>query len=206
MTKQSVVRIPATQSFLKNVSMGTALNNLKLLENVAKEEGNTGAATNIRKFTSAISEAMRLKGTPQVKKLIAAIDFIKNPANLNAKYKAPLAEFLGLNISSYNQDEYVGAMNRLKNELEQLNTSINSGIDKRTPISISNSFDLSLGTFENMDLFINADRISDEFAIGMNPESSKYELTPDKDDPKIDTFKETEKTVKYGEEPPKPSK
>lgn len=204
MTKQSVVRIPATQSFLKNVSMGTALNNLELLENVAKEEGNTGAATNIRKFTSAINEAMRLKGTPQVKQLIAAIDFIKNPSKINAKYKAPLAQFLGLNINSYNEDEYVAAMNRLRNELEQLKKSVNSGIDSRTPISISNSFDLSLGTFEDTDLFINADRISDEFAIGMNPESSKYEL--DVSDPNKTKFEETEKTVKYGEEPPKPSK
>ena len=95
-------------------------------------------------------------------------------------------------------------MNRLKNELEQLNRSVNSGIDSRTPISISNSFDLSLGTFEDTDLFINADRISDEFAIGMNPESSKYEL--DVSDPNKTKFEETEKTVKYGEEPPKPSK
>lgn len=198
MVKQAVVDIPNTQTFLKNIGGGNAIQNLQIIADVARQEGNTGSADNLTYFISAISKASRLEGTAQLKAIEKALTYVKDSKRLNAKYKSVVADALGFKVNPYNEDEYVGAMSNLESELQQLQKSVSSNIDKRTPISINYGFDYNLGSFNDMNFILNSNSLSNQFAIGVNPESVAVS-----DDGGIT---KTTTTTKYGVEPPKAPK
>lgn len=197
MAKQAVVDIPNTQVMLKNVAMGSSISNLQAIQQLALQDGNTGAAENISNFIAQMGIAASQKGTQQLKTIEKAMGYIKESKRVNGKYKAAIAQSLGFKVDPYDEDGYVQAMTQVSNEVAALKNTIGrTGIDPRTPMSLNYGFDYSLGSFNDMNLILNADKLSGQFAIGMNPESVTVE----------DEAEGKKTTTKYGEAPPKPTK
>jgi len=200
MAKQAVVDIPNTQVMLKNVAMGSSISNLQAIEQLALQDGNTGAAENISNFIAQMGIATSQKGAQQLKTIEKAMGYIRESKRVNGKYKAAIAQSLGFKVDPYDEAGYVQAMTQVSNEIAALKSTIGkAGIDPRTPMSFNYGFDYSLGSFNDMNLILNADKLSGQFAIGMNPES--VSTTVDE----MGSTK-TSTTVKYGEDPPKPVK
>jgi hypothetical protein len=200
MAKQAVVDIPNTQIMLKNVAMGSSISNLQAIEQLALKDGNTGAASNIAGFIAEMGRATSLKGLDQLKAIERAVGYIRESKTVNAKYKSAIAQSLGFKVDPYDEDGYTRAMGQIRDEVFGLRKTIGeTKADPRTPMSINYGFDYSLGSFKDMNLILNADRLSDQFAIGMNPQS--VGVTDDG----LGTIKTTT-TTKYGEDPPKAAK
>jgi len=198
MVKQAQVDIPTAQTMLKNVAAGNAIPNLQAIENLALQNGDNAAATNLRDFISLMEQASTQSGSKQLTTINSAVNKLKKGSSLNAKYKAAVGNALGLSLEAYDQDGFSRGMNQLSREITNLQTAISKSkqLDPRTPMSWNYGFDYSLGSFEDMNLLLNADRLGSQFAIGQVPTSTST---------KVDDFGETTTTTttKYGEKPPK---
>jgi hypothetical protein len=198
MAKQAVVDLPNTQVMLKNVSMGNAIPNLQAIENLATQEGNSGAAGNLAAFIGNIGKATNQRGLEQIKTIRTAIKQIQSGASLNAKYKSAVAMALGFSVNPYDQEGYSRAMNQVRSELDNIEKLMKTEVDSRTPVSFNYGFDYTKGSFNDMNFILNADQISDQFAIGLNPET----VTTSDDG----MTQKTSVSTKYGQEPPKSTK
>lgn len=199
MTKQLVVDIPNAKSVIQNVSRDKTRINLQMIENAAREDGNSGSAENISKFLTLIDRAYKLKGTAQLNTLANALTIIKKGNSLNAKYKGAVAQALGLDVEAYGQNAYSTLMDAAYSQIKSL-AADRKGIDSRTPISFNYGFDNSLGAFDSINFMLNSNELGDQFAIGMPPQTVSSEMTNTADGSITTT------STKYGSEPPKPLK
>lgn len=194
MTKQTVIDIPAAKSVIQTVSTDKTRRNLQIIENIAREDGNVGSANRISKFIKLVEDAYKTKGTDQLNKLAAALVELKESNALNNKYKKGVAEALGFEINSNDENSYVALMNRAYSQIKSL-ASKKEGIDPRTPISFNNGFDYALGSFDDINFMLNSNELGDQFAIALSPQTvSEEDGMPSK------------VTTKYGLEPAKPLK
>lgn len=200
MTKQDVVDIPATKMVFQNIQRNVSGPILEQIQALALKDGNTGSAENIGLFMDRLNKASSLTGEAQLKQVRAALSAINEGRELNSKYKYMVMNALGFNVRPYDERGYSQAVNQLQSEVEGLAKTINSSksLDPRTPMSFNYGFDYSLGSFNDMNLILNADKLSSQFAIGLNPETVSTAVD--------DTGTKTTTTTKYGEQPPKPVK
>lgn len=205
MAKQDLVDIPATRMVFQNIQKNIAGPILQQVQALALKDGNTGSAENIGLFMDRINRASTLTGEAQLKEVRAALAAINEGKELNSKYKYMVASALGFNVRPYDERGYSQAINQLQSEVEGLAKTINQSrsLDSRTPISFNYGFDYTLGSFNDMNLILNADKLSDQFAIGVTPQTVSQE-TEGEGAAKIVT--KTTTTTKFGEPPPKTAK
>jgi len=199
--KQNVVDLPETKTMLQSIVDPRGIQNLQLIKNKAIQDGNTGSANNIQSFLNLINEARQLKGTNQLKKIKEAVSKIKEGSKLNAVYKDLVLDAIGVDASPYDQEKYKNIFSNIDTQLKELITNIESKkVDSRTPISLNNNFDFSLGSAKSdFDFMLNAENLGNQFAIAVNPET----ITEKNE---AGNVTETSTVRKFGEQPPKPIK
>jgi hypothetical protein len=199
--KQNVVDLPETKTMLQSIVDPRGIQNLQLIKNKAIQDGNTQSANNIQSFLNLINEARQLKGTNQLKKIKEAVSKIKEGSKLNAVYKDLVLDAIGVDASPYDQEKYKNIFSNIDTQLKELITNIESKkVDSRTPISLNNNFDFSLGSAKSdFDFMLNAENLGNQFAIAVNPET----ITEKNE---AGNVTETSTVRKFGEQPPKPIK
>jgi hypothetical protein len=199
--KQNVVDLPETKTMLQSVVDPRGIQNLQLIKNKAIQDGNTGSAGRIQSFLNLINEARQLGGVAQLKKLKEAVSKIKDGNALNAVYKDLVLDAIGVDASPYDQEKYKNIFSNIDTQLKELISNLElKGLDSRTPVSLNNNFDFSLGSAKSdFDFMLNAGNLGNQFAIAVNPET-----ITEKSENNMITEKSTVR--KFGEQPPKPVK
>ena len=189
-TAKNEIVVPEMNTLIKGAASINTLNEIKsIAQQVAQDAVDDGfvktreqskPANHLASFAQEAKALTTKSGIDQLKGLKDLVQKHLVGKNLNWQYKVALAKALGFrDVSS--PDDY---NNNIDNAIKQLDNTIklfeaekaaDGGINK--PFSFSNSFDYSLGSLDNLNFFLNSDRLTDRYAVGL-PSSIGYTTKP----------------------------
>jgi len=182
-TAKNEIVVPEMNKIIKNIQ-GNQMSQLVALAQEARKDfadpQNAVASNNLIKFVEEVEKIKNQSGVAQLTGLKTLIKNYLGPKKLNWNYKPAVAQILGF-TDAVSVKDYDNTINNALTQIDQMISFIDNekksdnGVSK--PFSFSNSFDYSLGNIDNLNFFMNRNRLTDRYAVGL-PSSIGYTTKP----------------------------